>query len=348
MTRRGQSADALDLPSMPLPPELPPDGDQTDGRPGVDPTSGSVAPVPGRSSLAAALVALQADLPRIHKDRTAEVEGETKAGRPFKYKYSFADLTDVTEALMPLLSKHGLAFAAFPTLAADGKFVLRYHLLHESGDRETGEYPLPTGGTPQALGSAITYGRRYCLCSVTGVAPDDDDDAAAASSAQASEDQRQRPLPRAVVEARKNIQAAWRVHYGEFNEAQATDLFGRWSGGEILREAPASRLQAFAAYLTDLPRSDAGGDPAESPTGRPEDVDNEPRRLTGLQRSRIFAELNSRGIRDAAEQRTYIGEVIGRPIKSRTEITFADAQQLIDHFELLGKPPGKDENEAGS
>lgn len=123
-----------------------------------------------------ALASLQAELPHVGKDQTA------KAGQ---YSYDYADLAAVSKALMPLLGKHGLAFIARPTLTPDG-FALAYSLLHESGEGVHGSYPLPTSGTPQQVGSAISYARRYCLCAVTGLAPggDDDDGAAAEQAAQ--------------------------------------------------------------------------------------------------------------------------------------------------------------------
>lgn len=124
--------------------------------------------------LAAALAAFQAELPAIHKGETANVV--TSKG---KYSYSYASLGDISKVVLPLLGKHGLAWATMPALN-DTRFVLRYMLMHSSGESVVGEYPL-TGNTPQEIGSAITYARRYCLCSVTGVAPDDDDDGAAAS-----------------------------------------------------------------------------------------------------------------------------------------------------------------------
>ena len=121
-------------------------------------------------SLSAALAAFQADLPTIAKDKSAD------AG---KYKYSFADLSDVSEVVLPLLGKHGLAWSTRPTLQ-DGAFALHYQLLHEGGESIDGVYPLPGANTPaQQLGGAITYARRYALCAVTGVAPGGDDTDAA-------------------------------------------------------------------------------------------------------------------------------------------------------------------------
>jgi hypothetical protein len=125
-------------------------------------------------SLAQAVAVLQTRLPEIKKSQTADTGS---------YKYTYADLAQVTRELMPILGELGLSFMARPTMRDDGKFVLAYKLLHVSGKFEEGEYPLPSSGTPQAMGSAITYARRYCLCAITGIAPEDDDDGAAAQAA---------------------------------------------------------------------------------------------------------------------------------------------------------------------
>ncbi|MEO3922673.1 ERF family protein [Micromonosporaceae bacterium B7E4] len=158
-------------------------------------------------NLAAALAKVQAQLPSVGKDHTAEVESRT--GR--SYRYTYADLAAVSKAILPLLGANGLSWITRPTINDGGKFVLAYELLHTSGESRVGEYPL-TGGTPQEIGSAITYARRYTLCSVTGVAPEqDDDDAAAASSRQPARDQwdNARPATPQIPpeQARQNILA---------------------------------------------------------------------------------------------------------------------------------------------
>lgn len=133
------------------------------------------------TAFAEALVAFQSELPAVKKSNTAKVP--TKTGG--EYKYQYADLTDITEAAMPLLSKHGLSFTSRPTMTANG-FVLAYRLLHISGDSDEGEYPLPdpAHNPAQTIGSAITYARRYALCAATGIAPGgDDDDAQTAAKA---------------------------------------------------------------------------------------------------------------------------------------------------------------------
>lgn len=118
-------------------------------------------------NLATALAAFQSSLPTVAKNATGQV------GQNRNYKY--ADLADISAAAYPRLAEHGLSFISKPTINAAGTFVLAYSLLHESGEREDGEFPLPEG-TMQQLGSAVTYSRRYSLCAVTGIVPDEDDD----------------------------------------------------------------------------------------------------------------------------------------------------------------------------
>lgn len=144
---------------------------------------------PADNALHAALAAFQAELPKVGKDNTARVTSDKGPG----YTYRYADLSEISPVVLPLLAKHGLGWTTRPTMTHDGKFVLRYALTHTSGDALDGDYPLPNpASSPQVLGSAITYARRYALCAVTGVAPGDDDDDAAAAS-RATERPAQRP-----------------------------------------------------------------------------------------------------------------------------------------------------------
>lgn len=134
-------------------------------------------------SIDEALVALQANLPRVGTDRSASIKSDKGS---FSYKY--AGLNDVNEVLLPALAAVGLAFTARPTIDGD-RFVLAYALHHTSGQELAGVYPLPdpARATPQQIGSAITYARRYCILAVTGLAPDPDDDGQAANHAPAGQ-----------------------------------------------------------------------------------------------------------------------------------------------------------------
>jgi hypothetical protein len=136
------------------------------------------------ASVAEALAGFQAELPKVAKSNTADVRSDKGS-----YSYRYADLAELSPLVLPVLARHGLSWSTRPTLVGEPpRFVLTYTLAHVSGDKIEGDYPLPAAGsTPQNLGSAITYARRYALCAVTGVAPGDDDDDAAAASHRTSE-----------------------------------------------------------------------------------------------------------------------------------------------------------------
>lgn len=124
------------------------------------------------AKLAAALAQVQAKLPKLDRDRTVTVE--TKRGEP--YSYSYVTLARLSEVVLPLLAQHGLAFTAMPGVGSDGKMCVRYSLMHESGERLDGEFPVSGEGGIQMVGGRITYIRRYCLAAVVGVAADEDDE----------------------------------------------------------------------------------------------------------------------------------------------------------------------------
>lgn len=160
--------------------------------------------MPAHETLAAALAAFQAELPKLTKDQSAKVQGETQDGRKINYSYGYADLSQVTGEVSPVLGKHGLSFTSFPTVHESGAFILAYSLLHESGEERTGVWPLPDPNRikAQQLGSAITYARRYAFMAVTNTFPggEDDDGAQAVPTGHGRDDRqdysRERPAAR--------------------------------------------------------------------------------------------------------------------------------------------------------
>ena len=57
------------------------------------------------------------------------------------------------------------------------------------------------------------------------------------------------PLPDAVVEARVAVKDAWEVNHGAFVAAAVQSHFADWSSGEVLMDATADRLYAYADHL---------------------------------------------------------------------------------------------------
>lgn len=305
---------------------------------------------PSIARLAAALSAVQAELPRVSKSETGEVKGTTAGGKDYAYKYSYADLASVSAAILPLLGKHGLSFTAWPTMTPRG-FLLRYCLLHESGEQMSGEYPLPSNATAQQLGSAITYARRYTLCSVTGVSPDDDDDAAAAEGAKANRRaEQQEEISAELSDARDKVRGAWAVQFGKFDQAAAGELYRKWAQGKsTLTGATAGQLSNFAGYLHTLPAVDAGSDPAETEATLLPPAEEtattkppaEPKKITGVQRGKMFALLTELNITERQDQLAFMSKAVGRQLKSRSEVNFDDAKVIIDILEEGVTPPAE-------
>ncbi len=107
----------------------------------------------------------------------AEVENVTrrKEGQVGNQKFKYATLEDVLEVLRPLFVKEKLAATQF--VVDDALHTILYH---ESGEQiDFGRYNLGALDKQQSRGSAISYGRRYMLCSIFGIAQEDDDAKAA-------------------------------------------------------------------------------------------------------------------------------------------------------------------------
>ena len=94
---------------------------------------------------------------------------------PF-FKSVYADLASVWDACREPLSKNGLSVTQTTRIADNGEPVIITTLLHSSGEWMSGELLVkPVKADPQSVGSAITYGRRYALSAIVGIAPEDDD-----------------------------------------------------------------------------------------------------------------------------------------------------------------------------
>ena len=122
--------------------------------------------------LVAALIKAQGEIKVAPRDRA----------NPF-FKSKYADLAGVWDACREALQNNKFAVTQVVSPSEGSGFVLKTILLHESGQYITSDFPLnPTADTPQGVGSAVTYARRYALAAIVGVVTDDDDDGNAASA----------------------------------------------------------------------------------------------------------------------------------------------------------------------
>lgn len=127
--------------------------------------------------LVPALLAAQKELGAVHKDSSAEIVSKRTGG---KFKYTYLSLPRLLEIAKPIYNKHGILI--IQGTGGEGKKVrVATRLMHESGQwAETDAGMAAADDGPRAIGSAISYGRRYTFIAITAIAPDDDDDGAAA------------------------------------------------------------------------------------------------------------------------------------------------------------------------
>lgn len=96
------------------------------------------------------------------------------ASNPF-FHSRYSTLASIWQACRESLSKNGLAVIQ-TTDNENDRVVIITTLAHLSGEWIRGKLAIkPMKDDPQAMGSAITYGRRYALAAMVGVSPEDDD-----------------------------------------------------------------------------------------------------------------------------------------------------------------------------
>jgi hypothetical protein len=253
-------------------------------------------------TLAEALAALQARLPRVAKT----AEGQERGGKKDKY----ADLAMVSEALLPVLADLGLSFSARPTMVGD-RFVLHYMLRHVSEQADEGLYPLPSTGSPQQIGSAITYARRYALCAVTGLAPGGDDDDGLAAEAH------HQGLRPAVSAQDKQRAKTSRYQAGTSRAARAQEE-DPWA-----QDAPVDHQRA-AALREDL-----------APEEQPGSSNAKQHQQLGI----LYQQL---GITERATRLEEMTDRVGRTIGSAKDLSYAEAESAIRQLrEMAAKEGGK-------
>lgn len=145
------------------------------------------------ANLAAALAKAHATFPPLTKNRSVTVR--PREGAP--YSFDYATLDHIMDSIRGPLAAHGLAILHTLDAQDGGALVVETVLVHASGEFLGVAIPAKADRPGnQALGSALTYARRYGVTALLGLAADDDDDGNAADGHQVERRQDRQPAPR--------------------------------------------------------------------------------------------------------------------------------------------------------
>src|SRR5712672_2867833 len=130
-------------------------------------------------AIATALAKAQSELTNPVKSLVATIRplSPRDAERTFRYASLSSGLVIVRKSL----GKYEIAIVQTTTIDKDARLVrLTTILAHSSGEWMSSEWPvcpITETGSPQRMGAALTYARRYALFTLVGIAGEDDLDA---------------------------------------------------------------------------------------------------------------------------------------------------------------------------
>lgn len=98
------------------------------------------------------------------------------------YSTTYTPLEDIVNIVRPILSKYGFSISFNNTQESSGFIKITCQLRHKAGHMIENMLVLPTEAPTkgmnamQAIGAAISYGKRYTLCGILNIATTSDDD----------------------------------------------------------------------------------------------------------------------------------------------------------------------------
>jgi ERF superfamily len=154
------------------------------------------------------------------------------------FKSRYATLDAVLDAISHALATNGLLITQPIVVRGDKQVLITILSLAGSWDTIESEMILPTVSDPQKLGSAISYYRRYAICSLLGITADEDDDAntvTASPQSQALTVSNPHPKSVAADEERKAITVHDAIKSVGVKPAQALSICAADYGHENIR-----------------------------------------------------------------------------------------------------------------
>lgn len=152
-----------------------------------------------------ALARLSARMPRVKKNGRVEL-GQGKGS------YPFAKWEDIDRIIRPLMTEEGftLSFNSAARTADGGGLIVTGTLLHRDGHSIAASIPLALDTGPgrnnlQAMGSTLSYGKRYCAEMLLNIVREGDDDDGVAGGSEPISDEECAELSRGLQETKSNL-----------------------------------------------------------------------------------------------------------------------------------------------
>lgn len=159
-----------------------------------------------------------------------QIEGAKKSSSNPFFKSKYADLAECWNTCREALTANEISVIQMPEeINENGRLNITTMLAHSSGQYISSTLTMTvTKLDPQAIGSAITYGRRYALAAMVGLAQEDDDGEKAMA----------RPKDKESVESPINITSVSEngaVRFINGVQCQIQDRNGDWHDIEFLK-----------------------------------------------------------------------------------------------------------------
>lgn len=156
-----------------------------------------------------------ASLPPMHVKKNGLIDltsKEDKAANRTRKPVPFAKWEDIANVIEPMLEAAGfrLMFDTAPRQGDGGGLVITGKLLHRDGHCKTASMPLALDSGPgrnnlQAMGSTLSYGKRYCAEMLLNIVREGDDDDGKKGGAQYLTEEQQEQLSEKLQAAKLNI-----------------------------------------------------------------------------------------------------------------------------------------------
>lgn len=159
-----------------------------------------------------------------------QLEGAKKSSNNPFFKSKYADLAECWNTCREALTANEISVIQMPEeINENGRLNITTMLAHSSGQYISSTLTMTvTKLDPQAIGSAITYGRRYALAAMVGLAQEDDD---GEKAMERSKDKKSVESPINITSVSENGS----VRFINGVQCQIQDKNGDWHDVEFLK-----------------------------------------------------------------------------------------------------------------